>query len=649
MTSAPDIASAAAAAPALKYRRDIDGLRALAVVPVVLYHFGIPGFSGGFVGVDIFFVISGFLITSILVGDMEAARYSLLKFYERRIRRIIPALLSVLALTAAAGLILLPPRAFSELGRSTLATLGFVSNVYFWRSTSGYFDGPAETRPLLHTWSLGVEEQFYIVFPIFLALVMRLGRRRASAVTAALFVVALIGAVVLTPLYPKAAFYLAPTRAWQLMTGALMALVVMRPARAWQAELGGGVGLLMIIAAVVFFNSGTATPGLPALLPCLGAALIIFAGAGEHRPMVSRLLSTPPFVAIGLISYSLYLWHWPVYVFLRHYIVFQPLGFGAAALGIALAVLLAALSWRFVEQPIRKRRLFLGRGPLFAAAGVGVALMALSAGAVLAARGVPARFADLRGAALDVEPAHPDWAPWRRDKCFVQDASGWGGDICQLTPGKPGGPTVLLWGDSYAGHYAAGFLNARADLPARVIEYAGPRCPPVLAYVSRSAGFCAPLNAGVFKVIDRYGVDTVILAAKWESYMGEDRFGPSAIGQTVRALQDQGLKVILVGQSPVFYFDYPDEYHLARMRSGARESDSYAPLAFDPELNDRLRQAAGSARFFDPLAVLCHGRQCLYRKNGHYVVADSGHYMEYGSDLMVGELAKLPELQGGAP
>ena len=627
--------------PHLTYRRDIDGLRAVAVGAVVLYHFGAVGFGGGFVGVDIFFVISGFLITSILLADMGAAKYSLLKFYERRVRRILPALFVVLAVSGIAGLILLPPRALQDFSRSVIATIGFVSNVYFWRSTAGYFDGPAETRPLLHTWSLGVEEQFYIVFPILLAILVRWGGKRAFAITAGAFVVALAVSAWATPLYPTASFYLSPTRAWQLLAGALLALRPVAPRSRRVAEGAGVAGLLLIAFAVVLYSAQTATPGIASLAPCAGAVLLIYAGAGIQRPAVSRLLATPPFVGVGLISYSLYLWHWPVYVFLRHYLLFRPLDLVSATGGVAVAVVLAVLSWRFVEQPIRKRSILKTRGSLFAAAGVGAVILAGAAGAIIVAKGLPSRFPALSQAAMQAEPARPDWAPYVFEHCFDAAPNAWAGEACRLAPGRPGGHRVLLWGDSYAAHYAAGFLSLRDQLSASVIQYTAPRCPPVSSYVSRSNRDCPAFNRRALDVISHYGVDTVILAAKWESYMPGGRMTAAQIGGEAAALKARGLKVILVGQSPIFNFDFPDEYHLARIRSGASGPDSRAALAFDPALNAALRAASPDAEFFDPLPLLCQNRACLYRKDGQYLVADSGHLTRYGSTMVVGELARL--------
>lgn len=648
MSSAPDIPAASKAAPHLAYRRDIDGLRAIAVGAVVLYHFGVAGFGSGFVGVDIFFVISGFLITSILLGDFEKGGISLVRFYERRVRRILPALFAMMAICLLVGLALLPPRALDELGRSILAAISFVSNIYFWRSTSGYFDGPAETRPMLHTWSLGVEEQFYIFFPIALAILLRFGRRFTAIMAAIGLIAALAISAWLTPRFPDASFYLSPTRAWQLLVGALLALHPLQPGNRWMAEGASAAGLALIVFAVVALGGGTPTSGLAGLFPCLGAILLIYAGAGPHAGLVTRLISTRPFVAVGLISYSLYLWHWPIYVFLRHYILFEPLSPLFAVLGIAAAFVMAFLSWRFVEQPIRRRAILDGRGRLFAAAAIVAVLLASGAGAMLALKGAPGRFPDMQLAAMQDEPPRPDWAPYNRRSCFSLNP-GWKVETCTLVNSGPNAPVAMLWGDSYSGNYVAGLLDNADNVAPTVIHYSAPRCPPVIGYDPVTNRECAPFNERGLEVIEEQNVQILILAARWESYISGGKMTVRDVANTIEAFQDQGLEVILVGQSPVYYFDFPEEYYLARLRNGAGGENARAENSINHELNDALREAAGSAAFFDPTEPLCDGRSCLYRANGSYVVGDSGHMTQDGSHLVTSELVKLPLLAGGAP
>ncbi len=337
-------------APACLTRADIDGLRALAVVPVVLYHFHVAPFGGGYVGVDVFFVISGFLITGLIHAEMRSGEYSLAAFYERRARRILPALFAVVAAAAVAALFLLFPADLRRFGESVAATALFVSNFDFWQQ-SGYFDAGAEAKPLLHTWSLAVEEQFYLLFPLLLGLFRSAGRRGLLLLAGGLALASFGFGLWAVRAYPAMAFYLAPARVWELMLGAILALAeVPRPPR-WIAEALSLLGLALLAVAVFAFSPDTPMPGANALLPCLGAALLIYAnGAGDT--LAARGLSLRPMVFAGLISYSLYLWHWPVFVFAR-YLRVAPLGAAETLALIALSVGLAVLSWRFVERPFR--------------------------------------------------------------------------------------------------------------------------------------------------------------------------------------------------------------------------------------------------------------------------------------------------------
>ena len=298
-----------------RYRRDIDGLRAIAILPVLLFHAHVPGFSGGYVGVDIFFVISGFLITGIIAREVDEQRFSLVHFYERRFRRIMPALsLMILAVLAAACWLYLPGD-IEGVPKSALAATLFASNLWFFTDT-GYFAGGADVKPLLHTWSLAVEEQFYIGFPILLMLVARFAARWRGLIVGAIAAISLALAIALQRDTSGFTFYLLPTRAWELFAGALLALGAIPAARArWLREALAWSGLLSVAFAVIFYTRETVFPGITALPPVLGAALLLHSAPGTS---VGRLLSMPLFVGVGLISYSLYLWHWPLIVFTEY-------------------------------------------------------------------------------------------------------------------------------------------------------------------------------------------------------------------------------------------------------------------------------------------------------------------------------------------
>lgn len=334
----------------MKYRPEIDGLRAIAVLPVLFFHAGIQLFAGGYVGVDVFFVISGYLITSLLLKDIEAEKFSLADFYERRARRILPALLTVSAVTTILVLFWQQPSQIQSFAESLVATGLFLSNVFFWRE-SGYFAGAAEYMPLLHTWSLAVEEQFYLFFPLVLMAAWRFFHKHLLAVILFLTLASLVLSTWATEHEPFANFFLTPTRVWELMAGAIAAWYLR--SRALKGNDGLALsGIGMILAAVFVYDARTPFPGLTALLPVLGTTLVIlFAAEGTWA---ARLLRMRFMVAIGLISYSAYLWHQPLLVIARH-------EFGMvlpAAVILAVMVLtlgLSGLTWYFVEQPARRR------------------------------------------------------------------------------------------------------------------------------------------------------------------------------------------------------------------------------------------------------------------------------------------------------
>lgn len=357
------------------YRREIDGLRALAVIPVILFHAGYTVFSGGYIGVDVFFVISGYLITSIIIGELEQGNFSIAKFYERRARRILPALFFVILCCLPFAWMWMLPSELEDFSQSIIAVVFFASNILFWRE-EGYFATAAELKPLLHTWSLAVEEQYYLMFPVFLLLVWRLGRNRVFWSICVIAAISLAASEWGWRNKPSANFYLAPTRAWELLIGSMCAFWLsgrQQMANNWLSLLG----LMMIVFAIFYYDEATPFPSIYAVVPVLGTGLIIlFGGAGTW---VAGLLGAREFVGIGLISYSAYLWHQPLFAFARIRSTFDPSGYVMAALAI-LSLVLAYFSWRYIEQPFRQGRASIlpTRGAVFAASGlVGSALLML--------------------------------------------------------------------------------------------------------------------------------------------------------------------------------------------------------------------------------------------------------------------------------
>lgn len=442
----------------IKYRPDIDGLRAVAVLAVVLFH-AEAGLLGGYVGVDIFFVISGYLITSIVARQIDRGNFSLKDFWLRRIKRIAPALIAVVAVTLAIAATFMLPRDFEKLAKSAVAQTVGVSNFYFWQDT-GYFSGAAETKPLLHTWSLAVEEQFYILLPLVLVYMSRLRRRRTVGVLATAAAASLAWSIFEVNAAPSTAFFLLPSRAWELLAGSLLAYA---PALSTQNRLEAGKthtrfvpeflalsGLSLILASVVLYTPDTVFPGPHAIAPVLGTCLVIYAGIGQTT-LASRLLSWSPLVRIGLISYSLYLWHWPLFAFARYW--FHPLPAWLSLSVVAASFALAVLSYHFIETPFRRNSFGWSTGPICRGA-VALQLTIAAVAITIDQRdGFPARMSDELHAMSDgngwANTTHEDIAAGHLVPLGIAEQS--------TTP------DFILWGDSHAGSLVGMFdESARA-------------------------------------------------------------------------------------------------------------------------------------------------------------------------------------------
>ena len=349
----------------MNYRREIDGLRALAVLPVILFHAGFETFSGGFVGVDVFFVISGYLITTIILAELEQGKFSIVNFYERRARRILPALFLVMLVCIPFALMWFFTNQLKDFSQSLVAVSVFASNILFWHE-SGYFDTAAELKPLLHTWSLAVEEQYYVLFPLFLMLFWKLGKRWILLTLGLLFVVSIVVAQWLAYAEPGAAFYLLPTRGWELLIGAFAAFYLSKanPKEFGKglSELGGWLGVALILYAVFAYSKATPFPGLFALVPTLGAVLIIL--FANQKNTVGKFVGNKIFVGVGLVSYSAYLWHQPLLAFFK-YRNNGDLDKISASIIIVATFALAVLSLRYIETPVRTKKILVTRSALF--------------------------------------------------------------------------------------------------------------------------------------------------------------------------------------------------------------------------------------------------------------------------------------------
>jgi peptidoglycan/LPS O-acetylase OafA/YrhL len=640
---------------ALAYRPDIDGLRAIAVLPVVLFHFRIAPFTGGFIGVDIFFLISGFLICSLIYKGISSGTFSLVEFYERRARRIFPALFTVILFTALASFLLLIPEDLVSFGKSLGATAIFSSNFEFLRE-AGYFDTSADFKPLLHTWSLAVEEQFYLLFPLLMMLVARRSRGAALALIAVLAAASLgLGLWLLRVHHPSMAFYLAPSRAWELALGAMLALANLAPPRSRIiAELLCGVGLALIAWSLFAFSSRTPFPAANALLSCGGAVLLLHAGAVQQT-WSSRLLSAPPMAFVGRISYSLYLWHWPVFVF-ANYVSLGALTLVEKGALIALSIGLAALSARFVERPFRGSQSKIGRKTVFALSGVAVASTLAVAGLAVASHGLPRRMPP------DVRTMLAETSMRADPRCFGAlhtrfEAS----DLCVIGHGAAG-PDFLLWGDSLVTSLAPAIEQAASAQGRRGYVAEHNSCAPLPGVVRGSEPECLGFNNSALKVALSPQVKEVILVGRWAlaaegveyghpgdapdvlswprsrvAFGGDNHavFAPALEG-LVAKLRAAGKVVVLVHSSPEI--GKPAPQTLAKARLFGRPVGDLAPThaaylnrqAFVMALVGRL-QASYGLRVVRPDGVLCTSVVCPVEEGGRPLYRDDHHLSRFGA------------------
>jgi peptidoglycan/LPS O-acetylase OafA/YrhL len=591
---------------ATAYRPDIDGLRAVAVLAVVAYHAWPQALGGGFIGVDVFFVISGFLITRILL----APGFSFASFYARRVRRIFPALLIVLAATLALGASFLPTDNLRNLLAHTIGGGLFVANFVAYQD-AGYFSGASDLKPLVHLWSLGVEEQFYLAWPLLVWLAVR---KRVLMPAMALMAFASFALFVwLSDANPRAAFYLSPSRFWELLAGAMLVRTSV-PAR-W-AGAAAATGLALIAASALLISSETEFPGALMLVPTLGACLIV-ASPGDHA--AGRLLSSRGAVAIGLISYPLYLWHWPLLSLLRNFDRAPPaLAIGAV---VALSFVLAALTWRVVERPLVGLRL----RPV--AAGLASTMLAAVALGAVAYEAAPAESNELANAAC-------------KSRYPYQPSGLW---FCRLS--KDAAPTVLVLGDSHANHLYDGLTEVLPDDAVLAIGACMPTIGLVYPERSDAGGACFNERFQVQstylqqRVIDAAPLRWVIVSAMWRSFDATGReidswsgkpvstFGPvvdSALDAYVAALERQLDRLGNVAVTIVL--DTP-------RRGLAVELQRQRQAPFNRRVA-ALAQRRPNVQVLDPMATLCGDRWCAWNR-----LRDANHLTHAGSVIVARALA----------
>ena len=638
----------------------------MAVVPVVFFHAGVPGFGGGFVGVDVFFVISGYLITSLISEEIRQGRFSIVKFYERRVRRIFPALVLVLVVSSALAALLLMPSQFETFAKSLFATMLFASNVLFWQQT-GYFAPSASEQPLLHTWSLAVEEQFYVVFPLMLFVIHRWFKGHWVAWLTPLAVLSFALSVWGVSHDPATTFYLAPTRAWELLLGSLLALEAFPhlPDRL-VVEILAVAGLGLIAFGVCALSATSPFPGLNALYPCIGAALVIYSGQAAPT-YCARLLGSGPLVFIGLISYSLYLWHWPLLVFASLWSIVDLTPAQTAGV-IGLSFLASILSWKFVEAPFRRPGGVFARQGLFYAATV--------ATSVLAAFGLYGQFTqgwpDRMPASVVKIQAYSSSINPRREACFQ-----WPGhkippsQACDFGAEVPA--STVVWGDSHADALINTIGKVAKKHNAAVKFLGSSSCAPVLGLerVDPAYSCASDNNAATEYILGNDHISTVIMIGRYALYVEglTDDLGPAERGgstsaayitdvdrnvsglegrrhlfqaqleKTVETLLNAGKRVVLVYPVPEVGYDVPPT--LARMALERRPLDSFTtPLSayqyrqrFIVEALDGLGQSRQLVRVY-PSKSLCDGARCIVYANGEPLYRDDSHLSLAGADFV---------------
>ena len=622
----------------MKYRPDIDGLRAVAVLLVLAYHVGIYRLRGGFVGVDVFFVISGFLIGSIILGDLAADRFSLAGFYERRIRRILPALVVVLVAVSILAYKFLLPTEFVEFGKSLLSATFSVSNILFLHQSS-YFDTPASMKPLLHTWSLAVEEQFYLFLPLFLMAIRKLAANRqrllVGSVALTSFAISAVGAFQ----NKEATFYLAHARAWELLLGTLLAMDAFPDiSSSVSRNIASFSGLALILAAGLSFTTATPFPGAAALLPCIGAALII--AAGKTGPsLVGQVLSTKPAVFFGMISYSLYLWHWPLIVFQKaNAVLVKGLSPNATKLVlIGASVAVATLSWRFVEVPFRGRRFQHSRTLVFRMAGATATFLVLISSGILLTKGMPARYpaeAVKIASFLDNTDAATD-AQYRVGTCFITSKNSYEDfdpNICLKQ--DPGKHNDLLIGDSHAAQLWFGLSSILKGV--NLMQATASGCKPTLVQGTNPEPKCARLMNYIFsEFLISHHVDTLLIAARW------DEADIARLQSTLDWASHQGIQVILFG--PIVQYDSALPRLLAM---SIQQHDAAIPsshrIAYYQTLDENMSKLASrdkNVRYISYFKMLCRNGDCQeYADVGVPLQSDYGHLTSGGSLLIATKL-----------
>ena len=661
----------------MKYRREIDGLRALAVLPVIFFHAGFPVFGGGFVGVDVFFVISGYLITTIIVNEIEQGSFSLLEFYERRIRRILPALFFAMLCTLPVAWFWLLAQELKSFSQSLVAVTLFASNILFY-VTSDYFDTAAELKPMLHTWSLAVEEQYYVFFPIILMLTWKLGRRWIVFLLSAAAIMSALSAQWISSSNPSFAFYLLPTRVFELLIGALVSFYMKDKTsvkvRRSVGESAGIVGLLLILYSIFTFDKTTPFPSLYTLAPTIGVALIII--FADQATFVGKALGNRIFVGVGLISYSAYIWHHPIFAFARLISIDAPSKAFMAIL-IILSLAMACFSWKFIELPFRNRKM-MSRRQVFLFGAVGSFAFLLIGLAGHFTKGYEARLPDEVASLGRV---------FREEKALIDEGACHLKNDEQVLVGCARGasgqkPQFALVGDSHANALAYELSKAFSASGSSFIQHTKNSCPLAPGFIKKKIENCDKFQSAYLRDPQLEEVGTYIVSARWSFYIHKDDFDNGEGGvekrrnvdeftagsvpidapyearkasvmegfrQAIVSLLNSGKRVILIYPVPAQGWDVPSRLSkqlFYRSDVSINGVNSEIIRKYDAEivsLFDQLGERNDLVRVY-PSKIFCETYvkdRCVSMLNNIALYYDSYHLSNAGAKLVVEEIMKI--------
>lgn len=602
----------------MQYRPEIDGLRALAVLPVIFFHAGVEWLSGGYVGVDIFFVISGFLITTIIYSELSEKKFSILKFYERRARRILPALFFVLTFSTVVAVFTMLPYKLVTYGQALVGTVLFISNVVLWKQ-SGYFATESEMNPLLHTWSLGVEEQYYLFFPLGLMLIWWMKRQWVITFLVIAGIASLLLSEWASSNMPNANFYLLPTRVWELLVGGLLSIVLIKGNQPGKkaGEIISFAGLLSIAVSIFLYDSQTPFPSFYALLPVLGSAAIIY--AATPATLTGKLLSARPLVLIGLISYSAYLWHQPLFAFAR---IMEPSDEPGLSFMIALgffSIFLAFVTWKYVEQPFRNKKKY-DRNWVFGTSVIGSALFVLAGVGILVSKGLLGLYPEPeRKIVGKTSVEYGNYVRTEYNKLTSKEIS-------------EDDRTLIIVGDSFSQDFYnivreskgfSGYEISTHYVPARCQIFYGVQFSEVASHISElDREMCKKRILSKEDVENFKKTDVIVFASRWEAWSA------SLMGQT---LDSMGLtasdNVIIVGSKQF-------EKSRAKLLAHFREYGADKKRLVDEEevkINNILKEELDDYGFVDIISGYCAGGCPLFAEDGSPISYDGRHLTKEGA------------------